>query len=140
MDRMGLHALSKAATDTALLLKKRSRRYRSICNNMPPRPLSLINEQMTVDSLGTGDAKEVFTNFFRKNWRNNDESRSGRGAELKRTESVRVNLADFARRRALGSLVDAPCDDCNWTQHVGYRRISDRSARTSSTTSSREPR
>jgi hypothetical protein len=33
---------------------------------MPPGLRSLINEQMTVDSLSTGDAKEVFTNIFKK--------------------------------------------------------------------------
>jgi hypothetical protein len=61
-------------TDTALLFKKRSPRlYRSIRDNMPPDLRSLINEQMTVDCLGTGDAKEVFTNIFKKNWWNNDE-------------------------------------------------------------------
>lgn len=113
--------LSKAVTDTALLFKKRSPRlYRSIRDNMPPGLRSLINEQMTVDSLGTGDAKEVFTNIFKKNWWNNDESRSGWGAELKRTESIRINLADFARRHALGSLLDAPCGDYNWMQHVEW--------------------
>jgi hypothetical protein len=75
---------------------------------------------MTVDSLGTGDAKEVFTNIFKKNWWNNDESRSGWGAELKRTESIRINLADFARRHALGSLLDAPCGDYNCMRHVAW--------------------
>jgi hypothetical protein len=94
---------------------------------LPPGLRSLINEQMTVDSLGTGDAKKIFTNIFKKNWWNNDESRSGWGAELKRTESIRINLADFARRHALGSLLDAPCGDYNWMQHVewpaGFRYV-----------------
>jgi hypothetical protein len=42
------------------------------------------------------------------------------GAELKRTESIRINLADFARRYALGSLLDAPCGDYNWMQRVEW--------------------
>lgn len=111
--------LSKAVTDTALLVKKRTPRlYRSIRDSMPPGLRSLINEKMTVDSLGAGDPKEVFTNIFQKNWWNNDESRSGWGAELKRTAAIRVDLSDFARRHTLSSLLDAPCGDFNWMQHV----------------------
>jgi len=113
--------LSKTVTDAALLFKRRTPRlYRSIRDNTPRRLRSIINEKMTVDSLGAGDPKEVFTNIFKKNWWNNDESRSGWGAELKRTQSIRGNLSDFARRLSLRSLLDAPCGDFNWMQHVDW--------------------
>jgi len=120
--------LSRVVTQTALLFKRRTPRlYASIRNNAPRRFRSMINETMTLDSLGAGDAKEVFTNIFRKNWWNNTESRSGWGAELKRTASIRRELPDFAQRHGLGSLLDAPCGDFNWMRHVqwpaGFRYI-----------------
>jgi hypothetical protein len=120
--------LSKTVTGTALLLKRHTPRlYASIRNNAPPRLRSIINEQMTVDSLGTDDAELVFTNIFRRNWWNNGESRSGWGAELRRTVSIRTSLPDFVQRHSISSLLDAPCGDFHWMQYVewpsGFRYV-----------------
>lgn len=113
--------LSKAVTEAALMLKRRTPRLcASIRNNAPRRIRSVINEMMTIESLGTGDPKQVFTNVFRKNWWNNGESRSGWGAEMKRTASIRSALSDFAQRHSLRSLLDAPCGDFHWMQHVTW--------------------
>jgi hypothetical protein len=115
--------LSRTVADAALFLKKRTPRlYISIRNNAPRKLRSIVNETMTVNGLGTGDAKEVFTNIFRKNWWNNGESRSGWGAELKRTESIKAALPEFARRHSLRSLLDAPCGDFHWMQYVQWPR------------------
>ena len=119
---------SRAVTETALLLKRYMPRfYASIRNNAPRRLRSAINERMTVDSLGTDDPKQVFSNIFAKNWWNNSESRSGWGAELKRTVSIRVELPEFVRRHSIQSLLDAPCGDFHWMQHVpwpaGFRYV-----------------
>jgi len=120
--------LSRAVTETALLLKKRTPRlYASIRNNAPHGLRSIINERMTVDSLGTDNPKQVFTNIFKRNWWNNSESLSGWGAELKRTVSIRVELREFVRRHSVQSLLDAPCGDFHWMRHVewpsGFRYI-----------------
>jgi hypothetical protein len=112
---------SRAVTETALMLKRHMPGfYASIRNNAPRRLRSIINERMTVDSLGSDDPKQVFTNIFKKNWWNNSESRSGWGAELRRTVSIRAELSDFVRRHAIGSLLDAPCGDFHWMQHVSW--------------------
>ena len=123
--------LSKTVTETALLLKRYTPRlYASIRNNAPPRLRSIVNERMTVDSLGTGDAELVFTNIFRQNWWNNGESRSGWGAELRRTVSIRASLPDFVQRHSISSLLDAPCGDFHWMQYVewpsGFRYVGGR--------------
>jgi len=120
--------LPRTVTDAALFLKKRTPRlYVSIRNYAPRRLRSIVNETMTVNGLGDGSAKDVFTNIFRKNWWNNGESRSGWGAELKRTESIRAALPEFVRRHSLRSLLDAPCGDYHWMQYVkwplGFRYI-----------------
>ncbi|HEY1473056.1 MAG TPA: class I SAM-dependent methyltransferase [Pseudolabrys sp.] len=113
--------LSKTVIEAALFLKKRTPRlYTAIRNGAPHRLRSLINEKMTVNGLGAGDPKEIFTNIFQKNWWNNSESRSGWGAELKRTESIRSALPEFARRHFVHSLLDAPCGDYHWMQHVKW--------------------
>jgi len=120
--------LSKTVTETALLLKRHTPRlYASIRNNAPPGLRSIINERMTVDRLGADDAELVFTNIFRQNWWNNGESRSGWGAELRRTVSIRTSLPDFVRRHSIISLLDAPCGDFHWMQYVewpaGFRYV-----------------
>jgi hypothetical protein len=113
--------LSRAVTETALLLKRHTPRfYASIRNNAPRRLRSIINERMTVDSLGTDNPKQVFTNIFRKNWWNNGESRSGWGAEMKRTVTIRAELPEFVRRHSIGALLDAPCGDFHWMRHVPW--------------------
>jgi hypothetical protein len=113
--------LSKAVTETALLLKRHTPRlYSSLRNNAPRGLRAIINERMTVDSLGTDDPKLVFSKIFEKNWWNNGESRSGWGAELRRTVSIRAALPEFVQRHALGSLLDAPCGDFHWMQHVKW--------------------
>jgi hypothetical protein len=113
--------LSKALTGTALLLKRHTPRlYSSIRDNTPREFRSMINERMTVDSLGADDPKLVFTNIFRKNWWNNGESRSGWGAELGRTVAIRAALSDFVKRHSVRSLLDAPCGDFHWMRHTAW--------------------
>jgi hypothetical protein len=119
---------SRTVTEAALLLKRHTPRfYASIRNNAPRKLRSIINERMTVDSLGTDNPKQIFTNIFERNWWNNAESRSGWGAELGRTVSIRAGLQDFVQRHALESLLDAPCGDFHWMRHVrwpnGFRYI-----------------
>src|SRR5436190_9769732 len=115
---------SRAVTETALLLKRYMPRFYASIRNNAPRPLrSAINERMTVDSLGTDNPKQVFTNIFRKNWWNNGESRSGWGAELKRTISIRREVPDFVRRPSIHALLDAPSGDCRWMQRVRWPAV-----------------
>ncbi len=118
---------AKLVTDTALLLKKRAPRlYLFLRNSAPSGLRSAVNETMTAHSLGR-DAREVFTNVYRKNWWNNGESRSGWGSELRKTQTIRAALPSFVARNAIGSLLDAPCGDFHWMQHVrwpdGFRYI-----------------
>jgi hypothetical protein len=120
--------LSKAVTEIALLLKRHTPRFYATIRNTAPRRLrSIINEKMTVDSLGTDNPKQVFTNIFRRNWWNNAESRSGWGAELKRTVAIRAELPEFVRRHSIQSLLDAPCGDFHWMKYVhwpaGFRYV-----------------
>jgi len=51
------------------------------------------------------------------------ESGSGTGSELRATGVVRAQLADLLRRHDVTSLLDAPCGDWNWMQHVDLTGI-----------------
>ena len=46
------------------------------------------------------------------------ESKSGRGSELKATETMRPALQKFIHMRSVQSILDAPCGDCNWIMSV----------------------
>lgn len=114
-----MHA-SKLVTDAALLLKKRAPRFYLLIRDAAPKRLrAAVNEKLIANSLGA-DAREVFTNVYRKNWWNNGESRSGWGSELRKTEAIRTALPDFVARHGIGSLLDAPCGDFHWMRHVQW--------------------
>ncbi|SEK80251.1 glycosyltransferase [Nitrosovibrio tenuis] len=65
----------------------------------------------------SGRAK-VFGQIYRNNSWQNSESRSGPGSTLERTEALRRELPSVLTRLGVRTLVDAPCGDCNWRQHV----------------------
>jgi hypothetical protein len=120
--------LSRAVTQTALLFKKHVPGFcASIRNNAPRKLRSLVKARMTINNLGSDDPKQVFTYIFARNWCNNPERRSGWGSELNRTVSIRADLREFVQRHSVQSLLDAPCGDFHWMQHVqwpsGFRYI-----------------
>jgi hypothetical protein len=121
--------LSKSIAGVGLSLRKFAPRlYAFVRDSMPVGLRSLISERMMLNSLGNrDDAKEVFTNIFKKNWWNNEESKSGWGSELKSTRSIRNELLSFVERRGISSLLDAPCGDFNWMRQLrwpsGFRYV-----------------
>ena len=50
-------------------------------------------------------------------WRSK-ESRSGRGSELEHTENLRKELPELVKKYQVSTLLDAPCGDFRWMQHV----------------------
>jgi hypothetical protein len=60
----------------------------------------------------------TFKQIYRNNLWQNSESRSGPGSTLERTEALRRELPATLTRLGVRTLVDAPCGDCNWRQHV----------------------
>jgi hypothetical protein len=62
--------------------------------------------------------QRVFSHIRRVNLWESSESVSGRGSELSRTESIRTALPMLFEKFSITSLLDAPCGDFNWMQHV----------------------
>lgn len=64
------------------------------------------------------DMEAIFSYIYRNNSWADPESVSGRGSTLKRTEIIRRELPALLGSVNAGSLLDAPCGDFNWMQHV----------------------
>lgn len=60
----------------------------------------------------------VFSTVYSEHSWGSDESGSGTGSELRATETVRLRLPDLVKRLGAESLLDAPCGDWNWMQHM----------------------
>ncbi len=64
------------------------------------------------------DPKELFTYYYEVNRWQNPETLSGDGSTLANTENVRSELPALLSKWGVHSLLDAPCGDFNWFQHV----------------------
>jgi SAM-dependent methyltransferase len=73
-----------------------------------------------ITSLST---KDKFTEIYRNNLWNNEESRSGGGSTVSRTSKIRNQLPELLRAKGIGSICDAGCGDFNWMKHVDLRQI-----------------
>ncbi len=67
---------------------------------------------------GVGYVGNIFSKIYRKNEWNCPESRSGRCATVEATGLVRQQLPSLLKRLGIKVLLDAPCGDFNWMQHV----------------------
>jgi hypothetical protein len=64
------------------------------------------------------DHPRIFEQIYQHNSWQSAESRSGPGSTLERTEVLRHELPAVLSRLGVRTLVDAPCGDCNWRQHM----------------------
>jgi SAM-dependent methyltransferase len=69
------------------------------------------------------ELKEVFTNIYESNLWTSEESRSGLGSELKSTEVIRRELPELFKKFKIESVLDIPCGDFNWMQHVDMDNV-----------------
>lgn len=64
------------------------------------------------------DNKSIFTEIYRNNLWNNEESRSGGGSTLKHTARLRSGLQDLLHNNGIRSVFDAGCGDFNWMKTI----------------------
>lgn len=67
--------------------------------------------------------EKVFSDIYRNNSWADPESVSGRGSTLARTIIVRKELPALLNELGANSILDAPCGDFNWMQHVDLGAI-----------------
>jgi len=66
---------------------------------------------------------QKFTEIFAKNEWGSHESVSGTGSELRNTEVLRKELQFLFLKYQIKSILDIPCGDFNWMQHVDLEGI-----------------
>jgi len=64
------------------------------------------------------DARFIFDWIYRTNKWGDAESASGSGSNLSQTTRLRAELPGLLQRLGVKSLLDAPCGDFHWMQHV----------------------
>jgi hypothetical protein len=102
---------------------------KSVLNHIPysdriinsPSFYKCINK---LDALRSGsklknrDAGEIFSDIYKANVWENDESVSGDGSTLEYTTNLRKELPLLFEKFEINSVLDAPCGDYNWFRHV----------------------
>jgi hypothetical protein len=96
------------------------------CNAMAPHTQQLFlantwfnhQERITVPTR-----QEFFEEVYKHNLWNSQESRSGQGSELWAVATLRQELPSMLRHLGVRSMLDAPCGDYSWMQHMGLGDI-----------------
>ena len=70
------------------------------------------------ETLELGSAKERFEHIYKNRLWTDKESISGTGSTLDFTKSIRQHLPRIFEIFKISSVLDAPCGDFNWMQHV----------------------
>jgi SAM-dependent methyltransferase len=105
-----MSALRKAKTFVRRTFPRAVRRYQA------------MRDWLHRQYSGEGDVG-VFVTVFDENHWGDQESASGAGSSLAATEVVRAELPSLLRGLGITSLLDAPCGDFNWMQHVDLQGI-----------------
>jgi SAM-dependent methyltransferase len=62
--------------------------------------------------------KDVFTEIHDSNHWRGRQSVSGQGSDFEQTQTIRQTLPEIIERFGIASILDVPCGDFNWMQHV----------------------
>lgn len=93
-----------------------------------PRPLADLLQRVKLklkplpQAAPGEDPREVFTKIYQdRAWGENEASRSGPGSTLAATRTLRETLPAALEELGVDSLLDAPCGDFHWMQHVDLK-------------------
>lgn len=90
---------------------------RAVGRRIKGRAVSLAEELLLPRSRKRGPRGAIFQEIYKTNyWRG--ESRSGEGSDLIQTQQIRVDLPRLLKRVRATSMLDLPCGDFFWMQHV----------------------
>ena len=83
------------------------------------RLLDLIRERRFYKrAAGARTHKELFTRFYERNRWGSKESASGPGSTAEYTANIRAEIPKLIEQLGVSRLLDAPCGDYNWFQHI----------------------
>ena len=99
-----------------------------LLNQRAPKLGLNAGRKLTVDKARTGSRRKKilglekpedrFTKIYSSNHWNSSESRSGEGSTLENTQNIRAELPRILDLYKIKKMLDAPCGDFNWMQHV----------------------
>ena len=67
--------------------------------------------------------REVFTYIYKNNYWNNAESVSGPGSTIEHTKGIIEGINSFYSHHEICTILDIPCGDFNWMQHLNLSNI-----------------
>lgn len=85
--------------------------------------ISRLKEALRRRLLARRTPEEIFAGYARHNKWGDAESLSGKGSNLESTETLRGLLPPLLRELGANSLLDVPCGDFYWMQHVDLNGI-----------------
>jgi hypothetical protein len=102
---------------------KASKRVRLFLRTHLPGPYESIRDALPSTrrlrkSLAAKSTQDRFVEIYRGNNWGHTETRSGAGSTLGCTGPMRHALPSLLRQLGIRTLLDAPCGDFNWMQHV----------------------
>ncbi|MDB5305439.1 MAG: hypothetical protein JWM97_2988 [Phycisphaerales bacterium] len=90
----------------------------TFCPGFLLRPMLTLRAARKYRAYAGRSAEDVFTDIHDNNrWRGR-QSVSGQGSDLAQTATIRGVLPQVVRELGIRSILDAPCGDFNWMQHV----------------------
>jgi len=66
----------------------------------------------------SGSNKKIFSNIYKYDKWNNDESKSGTGSNLEQTNKIREALPKLFKQLKINSILDCPCGDFYWMNTI----------------------
>lgn len=92
--------------------------------SVPVLPTVFRRCRSFVHSLRPRRRHEVFSDIYRRNRWQDEESRSGTGSNLAETEALRRQLPEVLAVLGAATLLDAPCGDFHWMSAVDLGGVS----------------
>src|SRR5687768_5656945 len=65
----------------------------------------------------------IFTSIYNNHRWGDNESLSGTGSKIEQTKAIAVFVPQLFRKYAIRNVLDIPCGDFNWMQHVDLSTI-----------------
>jgi SAM-dependent methyltransferase len=90
-------------------------------------PISFLNyyrnRKIKNSKFSNKTTKEVFTEIYKNNHWSSKESKSGEGSQLDQTKSLSKDLEKLFADLQIRSILDIPCGDFKWMQHLNLSGI-----------------
>ena len=116
----GLGMFAKIGTSDMIYGKARTIVKKLVTRLKYRRPRAIKVETNPVDEVNNLPLQEKFTKVYSANIFGGAESRSGAGSDLVQTEVIRKAIPLILKKYNVESMLDAPCGDWFWMQHVDF--------------------